>query len=595
VSRIAATLGFLSPQQALGERATVLDDVYGLGATIYDLLTGTPPFYKGQVLAQVCERKPQTMAERLAELGIADSVSLVLEDTVAMCLEKEPAKRPPNIAAVLQLLERSEVPARHADVGETEKGKEKADAEAHPEQNRDEVQPAGEEEQGPEISEPEADQSSLQALEAAQVQASEESQVTEPEAVLDHGSAYDDLRAPSAAKPLVKQSTFALASIVGVVLVIALGLWLVGKRGLAAGKAARVGTLDVQFAPTTNANNEIRAAVVQSDKKILVGGMFTQLGDGTHKSLARLNADGSVDDSFTGTTGGDVHAMALQPDGHILIAGEFSKVNDSTRRRIARLNPDGSLDETFRPTAGANRDVRAILLQPDGKILIAGGFDASSGKRLNRIGRFNPDGTRDNTFDPGFGAPAMVWSLALQRDNKIIAGGDFTTFNHQAYCRIVRLGSDGKIDPSFNVGSGADGQVYAVAVQADGKILIGGDFTRINEVQRNHVARLNADGTLDKSFNPGSGTDSGVRCLAAQADGKILIGGIFTNVQGVARNRIARLKPDGPLDGSFDPGEGVNEVVRWIGMEADGGVLIAGAFTKCAGVERMRIARLKGG
>src|SRR4051812_9058638 len=174
VSRIAATLGFLSPQQALGERATVLDDVYGLGATIYDLLTGTPPFYKGQVLAQVCERKPQTMAERLAELGIADSVSLVLEDTVAMCLEKEPAKRPPNIAAVLQLLERSEVPARHADVGETEKGKEKADAEAHPEQNRDEVQPAGEEEQGPEISEPEADQSSLQALEAAQVQASEE-------------------------------------------------------------------------------------------------------------------------------------------------------------------------------------------------------------------------------------------------------------------------------------------------------------------------------------------------------------------------------------------------------------------------------------
>jgi uncharacterized delta-60 repeat protein len=329
--------------------------------------------------------------------------------------------------------------------------------------------------------------------------------------------------------------------------------------------------------------------------KILIGGMFTRLGDGMHRSLARLNPNGSVDDSFTGTTGGDVHALALQPDGHIIVAGEFGKVNDSTRRRIARLNPDGSLDETFRATAGANRDIRAVLLQPDGKILIAGGFDLSSGKKLNRIGRFDPDGARDNTFDPGSGAPAIVWSLALQRDNRIIAGGDFTTFDRKPYCRIVRLETGGKVDETFNADGGANGQVFAVAVQSDGKILLGGDFIRVNQVERNHVARLNADGSLDTTFDPGSGPNSGIRCLAQQADGKILIGGIFTSVQGVPRSRIARLKPDGTLDSTFDPGEGVNEVVRWVGMEPGGGVLIAGAFTKCAGVERMRIARLKGG
>src|SRR5439155_21965700 len=110
-NRLAATLGFLSPQLALGEAPSVLDDVYGLGATIYDLLPGTPPFYKGQVLAQVCERTPPSMTERLAELGIRDSIPPVVEDAVALCLAKEPAKRPQSISEVLKLLERSELPA----------------------------------------------------------------------------------------------------------------------------------------------------------------------------------------------------------------------------------------------------------------------------------------------------------------------------------------------------------------------------------------------------------------------------------------------------------------------------------------------------
>src|ERR1022692_4339808 len=103
-------LGFMSPQLALGEKPTVLDDVYGLGATIYDLLTGTPPFYKGQVLAQICDRTPPTMTDRLFELGIEDSIPLLVEDTVALCLDKDPAKRPQSISHVLRLLERSDVP-----------------------------------------------------------------------------------------------------------------------------------------------------------------------------------------------------------------------------------------------------------------------------------------------------------------------------------------------------------------------------------------------------------------------------------------------------------------------------------------------------
>ena len=109
-NRLAESLGFLSPQQALGEKPSVLDDVYGLGAAIYDLLTGTPPFYKGQVLAQICERPPPTLRQRLEELGIQEPLPLVVEDTVALCLAKEPAKRPESVKGILELLERPSLP-----------------------------------------------------------------------------------------------------------------------------------------------------------------------------------------------------------------------------------------------------------------------------------------------------------------------------------------------------------------------------------------------------------------------------------------------------------------------------------------------------
>jgi uncharacterized delta-60 repeat protein len=147
----------------------------------------------------------------------------------------------------------------------------------------------------------------------------------------------------------------------------------------------------------------------------------------------------------------------------------------------------------------------------------------------------------------------------------------------------------------FSLGRGADAQVFAVVVQADGKIVVGGDFTRINLVERNRIARLNPDGSLDLTFNPGAGPNTGIRCLALQPDGKILIGGIFTSVNGVARNRIARLKDDGSVDLSFAPGEGASEVVRWVESQADGKVVIVGGFSRFAGSQCVRLARLHGG
>src|SRR6185503_2093126 len=182
------------------------------------------------------------------------------------------------------------------------------------------------------------------------------------------------------------------------------------------------------------------------------------------------------------------------------------------------------------------------------------------------IARFNADGSLDSTFlSSGVGANGDVFSVVVQADGKILLFGDFTTVNGAARNRIARLNSDGTLDFSFlATGTGANLAVNAAALQSDGKITIGGRFTTINGTTRNRMARLNSDGTLDNSFlATGSGINGEVLSLALQADGKTVIGGFFTSVNGTGRNGIARLNSDGANDASFlaPAGFGVNNSV----------------------------------
>ena len=134
---------------------------------------------------------------------------------------------------------------------------------------------------------------------------------------------------------------------------------------------------------------------------------------------------------------------------------------------------------------------------------------------------------------------------------------------------IARLNADGSTDTGFNPGSGGNDWVEAVALQPDGKVLIGGSFTSFNGTPRNRIARLNANGSLDTTFNPGSGVDNTVNRIAVQSDGKVLLVGAFTTVNGVSRNRIARLNADGSLDTSFNPGTGANGFVMRSSRDQD--------------------------
>ncbi len=157
--------------------------------------------------------------------------------------------------------------------------------------------------------------------------------------------------------------------------------------------------------------------------------------------------------------------------------------------------------------AGANGAVYTTILQPDGKILIGGQFTTYNGITANRIARLNTDGTLDTTFTVGTGADSSVNTITLQPDGKILIGGAFTTYNGTTVNHVARLNADGTLDTTFVTGTGTNGSVFTIALQPDGKILIGGWFTTYNGTTANYIARLNTDGTLDTTFTTGTSND----------------------------------------------------------------------------------------
>jgi uncharacterized delta-60 repeat protein len=301
---------------------------------------------------------------------------------------------------------------------------------------------------------------------------------------------------------------------------------------------------------------------------------------------------GSLDTVFNTGIGPNsfVHSVAALSSGKIMVAGAFTSFNNVLRNRIARLNSNGSVDAAFRPEGGANDTIRSVLVQPNGRVLIGGFFTTFNGVNLNRIGRLNTDGTVDTSFNPGAGADNPVYALALQRDGKVLVAGSFATFNGVSRNGIGRLLANGQVDATFQPGSGANDAVYSVAVLPDGKILVGGEFTGFNGAPRSRLARLNADGSLDTTFNLQA--NAPVFSILVQDDGKILLGGLFTEINGVEYNRLVRLNRDGSMDDTFNPGAGANGSVLALLQQQDGKLVVAGEFTQFGGVDRRRVTRL---
>jgi uncharacterized delta-60 repeat protein len=360
------------------------------------------------------------------------------------------------------------------------------------------------------------------------------------------------------------------------------------------------GAADVNFQNgLSGANSYVLAVASQSDSNVVAGGIFGTMNGVARLAIARLKPDGLLDTTFENpVTGADssVFSVALQPDGRVLLGGNFTRVNAVPRSRVARMNSNGSLDPDFlNGLTGANNSILSMLVQPDNRIVAAGLFTTMNGVARGRVARLLTDGSIDDSFQNGMaGANNNINTAALQPDGKIVLGGWFTTFNGISRSRLARVGVDGTLDDTFQNGlPGANNNVNALAIQPDGKIIVAGLFTTVNGTNRNEIARVNADGSLDAQFLGNlPGANGPVNCVALQWDGKILLAGNFTTMNGVSRNRIARLNSDGSLDPSFGNGmAGANAVVYALIIQP-GKIVIGGSFTSVNGVARTRVARL---
>ncbi|HWW00693.1 MAG TPA: Calx-beta domain-containing protein [Candidatus Acidoferrum sp.] len=297
-------------------------------------------------------------------------------------------------------------------------------------------------------------------------------------------------------------------------------------------------------------------------------------------------------------TDGTVWDLAVQPDGKTLLVGEFATYNGTTRSCITRVLPAGAVDLTFDPGSGANDGVISKLgVLPDGsgRMMIGGSFTHFNGGVRKFIARLLPTGQQDTTFNPLQDPDGTIWALAVQTNNQVVIGGDFTAIGTVPRAHIARLNADGSLDTSFDPGGNAPNDtVWSVAVQPDGKILIGGQFTSLGSLNLGGLARLNSDGTADTAFNANlvPGVDGTVYTVVLQNGSDIVIGGEFQHVGIAQRTRIARLKGDATVDNTFNSGTGSDDTIYNISAQPDGSMYVGGIFSSYNGTRRSGLARL---
>lgn len=311
---------------------------------------------------------------------------------------------------------------------------------------------------------------------------------------------------------------------------------------------------------------QVHSLVAQPDSKAIVGGYF-KVPNGTGSfmyGLAQLLPNGTINTNFAaGLPGvvddwdnpGWVHALLKQPDGKILIGGQFGKVHGVVRRNLARLNADGTLDLAFSPFVGGPWEwVTSLGLQSSGHIIVAGYFTSVNGLPRTNLVCLNPDGSVNQTFSvvPIYPSWDGLFAVAIQPDDKILIGGRFTRVYTREIRAIARLLPNGALDNDFVAGGvyfgSGPGVVWALAVQPDGKILVGGSFNAVNGQPRTCLARLSPEGYLDSAFGqdlPGfrwaDGRGANVYALLPASNNRILVGGDFDLANSVPMSCLARV------------------------------------------------------
>ena len=322
--------------------------------------------------------------------------------------------------------------------------------------------------------------------------------------------------------------------------------------------------------------------------------------DGTWSSPSYLNGD--FDNS--------IDAIALQSDGKVIVAGNFATFYGQPRVRIARLHPNGTFDATFDPGVGPSGPVRDVIVRPDGKILIAGEFSFYAGGNANAIALLNTDGSLNNDFNTagvfydlasqGIHEPGTIADMELDPLGRILIVGHFNRVQGHPTVGVARLQANGNVDEGFATPYSWNTSPTKIAAGIDFEVLVGGMFTEVDGAPHNRLIRFNYDGAIDNTFDPsGSGVDGDIAVfgpsiedIVVRPDGKTWIAGNFAKYNGTSRPNIALLHSDGTLDNSFSGGTGPDHKVRRVAIESNGDLILAGSFDNIHGTPRPGLARM---
>lgn len=344
-------------------------------------------------------------------------------------------------------------------------------------------------------------------------------------------------------------------------------------------------TPDESFTSSLPPDATVHTLIPLQNGGAIVGGYFQTP---SAQSLLKLESSGQVSTGFSVSVNGTVLAAARDTAGGVVIAGGFGMVNGVAASSLARVTAGGQLDTTFAPGA-VNGRIRAIEILDDGRLLVAGDFTRVGATPTPYLACLAPDGSLDSSFQtalqPSFAIEAGACALAVQPDGKILVGGTFEAGG--SHRTLLRLNDDGSLDTTFSSQNGPILYLEQIVVEGNGGIWICGTATSQGS---GFLRKLHADGTPDSTFAEVT-ADGPVNTFATTIGDSLLIGGDFTAVNGEHHSNLARVTAAGEVDGFALSTDGPVELLA----RTSSGIFVAGHFSTIGDLSTTSIARLVDG
>ncbi len=353
-------------------------------------------------------------------------------------------------------------------------------------------------------------------------------------------------------------------------------------------------------------NNTVLSIATATDGTgdVYLGGDFTTYNGAQVIRMVRLNSNGTIDPAFPMALGFNGSVRTIVPTGNqgvnLYVGGDFTSYNGIQKNRIVRINANGVFDPAFAIGTGFDNVVQIIAPAVDGSglLYVGGAFTDYNGFTVKGLVRLKPDGSVDPTFVIGTGFDSTVHWIVPLANGDLYVGGAFTTYKGVTVNRIVRLHSNGSIDPSFVTGMGFDNTIFTLLLADDGSgdLYVGGAFTNYNGDVANNLVRLNSNGVRDLFFTIGVGFNNTVFHVvsAGNGSGDLYVAGAFTSYNNLQANQMVRLNQNGTMDSTFSTGAGFDNTVFRVAPAQDGSsdVYAVGQFTQYQSTPIGRFVRL---